>query len=66
MAPADDLTDDASGYKIVENGMLNARISEARSLVDRVVELLKTEDLRKAVTDGGDDPDEVLGRFDWL
>ena len=66
VAPADDLTVDASGYKIVENGMLNARISEARSLVDRVVELLKTEDLRKAVTDGGDDPDEVLGRFDWL
>jgi hypothetical protein len=66
VASADDLTVDASGYQVVDNEALQTRIQEARALVGRVVELLKAEDLRQAVEAGGDDPDEVLSRFDWL
>jgi hypothetical protein len=66
VAPADDLLVDASGYQIVDNEAFQARISEAKEFVQKLIELLRAEDLRQAVAAGDDDPDEVLGRFDWL
>ena len=66
VAPADDLTVDASGYQVVENDAFEAVVKEAKNLVEKAVEMLKAEDLATALAAGGDDPQEVLSRFDWL
>ena len=66
VAPADDLTVDASGYQVVENDAFQARMNEARELVQKGVDMLKAEDLTTALAAGGDNPEEVLSRFDWL
>jgi hypothetical protein len=51
---------------VVENDVFEATIKEAGDLVGKAVDMLKAEDLTKALTAGGDDPEEVLSRFDWL
>jgi len=66
VAPAEGLKVDASGYQVVENDAFRARLEEARALIGKAVEMLKAEDLRGALLAGGDDPDEVLSRFNWL
>lgn len=66
VAPADDLTVDASGYQLVENDAYAARVEQARRLAQRVVDILKTEDLKAAVSQTGREAGEVLKRFDWV
>lgn len=66
IAPADDLTVDASGYQLVRNREFDVRKAEAKILVEALADRLRKTDLPTLIAPTGQDPKKVLARFEWL
>jgi hypothetical protein len=66
VAPADDLSVDATGYKLVRNEALQKRIEEAKWVVFKAQESLQKLPLAHNLQNLGQDPERLRADFPWL